>query len=170
MVSVAWLALGADLPEPRAGSDAAGARWTEVDEALEQGLAFDHAQILRDGVERAGARLEYSALATAFCAPEFTVGELRAVYEAVWGQGLDPRNFHRKVTSAQDFLVETGERTTRGGGRPARLYVAGRPGSCTRRCCGGTRPSGIMTLVDRCGYRRTKPPPCPGQRSRSLAR
>jgi 8-oxo-dGTP diphosphatase len=125
VVSVAWLALGADLPEPRASSDAAGARWTEVDEALEQGLAFDHAQILRDGVERAGARLEYSALATAFCAPEFTVGELRAVYEAVWGQGLDPRNFHRKVTSAQDFLVETGERTTRGGGRPARLYVAG---------------------------------------------
>lgn len=39
-----------------------------MDEALEQGLAVDHAQILRDGVERAGARLEYSALATAFCA------------------------------------------------------------------------------------------------------
>ena len=127
VVSVAWLALGADLPDPRAGSDAADARWVRVAEALAESrrLAFDHAQILRDGLERARARLEYSPLATAFCRPEFTVGELRAVYEAVWGAPLDPRNFHRKVTGAEGFLVETGERTPRGGGRPAMLYRAG---------------------------------------------
>jgi 8-oxo-dGTP diphosphatase len=88
-------------------------------------LAFDHGTILRDGLERARAKLEYSPVATAFCEREFTVGELRAVYEAVWGTPLDPRNFHRKVTGAPGFLVETGERTTRGGGRPARLYRRG---------------------------------------------
>jgi len=127
VVSVAWLALGANLPDPRAGSDAADAFWLPVTKALRRPklLAFDHGQILRDGLDRARAKIEYSTLATVFCAKEFTVGELREVYEAVWGVELDPRNFHRKVTGAQGFLMETGERTTRGGGRPAMLYRAG---------------------------------------------
>ncbi len=69
--------------------------------------------------------LEYSPLAAAFCSEEFTVAELRHVYEVVWGTALDPRNFHRKVTGASGFLVETGETTTRQGGRPAQLYRRG---------------------------------------------
>jgi 8-oxo-dGTP diphosphatase len=44
-------------------------------------------------VERARAKLEYSPLAAAFCAPEFTVSELRRVCQTVWGVALDPRNF-----------------------------------------------------------------------------
>ncbi|MGA4668321.1 NUDIX hydrolase [Propionibacteriaceae bacterium Y1923] len=125
VVSVAWLALGEGLPLPSAGSDAAAARWVEVDEAVALPLAFDHGQILADGLERARSKLEYSTLATAFVQERFTVAELRTVYEAVWGTAVDPRNFHRKVTTAEDFLVETGERTTRGGGRPAMLYTRG---------------------------------------------
>ncbi len=127
VVSVAWLALGANLPEPTAGSDAADAFWMPVRKALRRPkeLAFDHAKVLRDGLERARSKIEYSTLATAFCPKEFTVGELREVYEAVWGIELDPRNFHRKVTGAEGFLIETGERTTRAGGRPAMLYRAG---------------------------------------------
>ncbi len=37
VVTVAWLALGADLPEPTAGSDAAEARWVPVASALGSG-------------------------------------------------------------------------------------------------------------------------------------
>jgi len=97
-----------------------------VADALRPGrLAFDHRRILADGLERARAKLEYSPLATAFCPPVFTIGELRRVYEIVWSADLDPRNFHRKVTGTPGFLVETGERTTRGGGRPAQLYRRG---------------------------------------------
>ena len=88
-------------------------------------MAFDHERILRDGVERARSKLEYTALATAFCRDEFTVAELRRVYEIVWGTALDPRNFHRKVTGAERFLVETGEVTSSGGGRPAARYRRG---------------------------------------------
>jgi 8-oxo-dGTP diphosphatase len=125
VVSVAWLVLAPDLPSPTAGTDAADATWRPVDDVLDGGrLAFDHAQILRDAVERARAKLEYSSLGASFCPTEFTVAELRAVYEAVWGVELDPRNFHRKVTGTPGFLVETGETTTRGGGRPAMLYRA----------------------------------------------
>ncbi|MGW0754676.1 NUDIX hydrolase [Streptomyces sp. NPDC002587] len=131
VVSVAHLVLAPDLPAPRAGGDANSARWAPVDELLETedqasaGLAFDHARILDDGVERARSKIEYSSLATAFCPPEFTVGELRRVYEAVWGVALDPRNFHRKVTGTPGFLVPAGGTTTRQGGRPAQLFRAG---------------------------------------------
>ncbi|GAA3924606.1 NUDIX hydrolase [Streptomyces gulbargensis] len=137
VVSVAHLALAPDLPAPRAGGDANSARWAPVEEVLGQRkaeddddgpsgeLAFDHARILADGVERARSKIEYSSLATAFCPPEFTVGELRRVYEAVWGVSLDPRNFHRKVTGTPGFLVPAGGTTTRQGGRPAQLFRAG---------------------------------------------
>ncbi|KRV51446.1 DNA hydrolase [Wenjunlia vitaminophila] len=129
VVSVAHLVLAPDLPAPRAGGDARSARWAQVGELLGSGdgsaLAFDHAQILAEGVERARAKIEYSSLATAFCPPSFTVGELRRVYEAVWGVALDPRNFHRKVTGTPGFLVPTGGTTTRQGGRPAQLFRAG---------------------------------------------
>ena len=125
VVSVAYLALAPDLPEPAAGTDAADARWVPVARASGSRLAFDHRAILADGVERARAKLEYTSLATAFCAPEFTVADLRAVYEAVWGAALDPRNFHRKVTSTPGLLVDTGRTRTEGRGRPATLYRAG---------------------------------------------
>jgi 8-oxo-dGTP diphosphatase len=127
VVSVGYLAFAAQLPEPVAGTDASAARWRAATELLSgpSRLAFDHDQILGDGLERARAKLEYSPLATAFCADEFTVAELRHVYEVVWGTELDPRNFHRKVTGSAGFLVPTGRRTTRNGGRPAQLYRRG---------------------------------------------
>ncbi len=123
VVSVAYLALAADLPVPVAGSDAAAASWVPVAEV--SSLAFDHGVILRDGVERARAKLEYTSLAAEFCPPEFTVAEFRRVYEIVWGVSLDPRNFHRKVTGVEGLLVATGETTSRDGGRPAALYRRG---------------------------------------------
>jgi 8-oxo-dGTP diphosphatase len=124
VVSVAYLALVPDLPAPVAGSDAASAHWVDV-ASVDSELAFDHQQILADGVERARAKLEYSPLATAFCPPEFTISELRGIYEAVWGTPLDPRNFHRKVTKTADFVVPAGSTTTRDGGRPAQLFHRG---------------------------------------------
>lgn len=127
VISVAYLALVPDLPEPAAGSDAADASWREVGGLLghPDRLAFDHHDILADAVERARSKLEYSPVGAAFCPESFTINELRQVYEAVWGHGLDPRNFHRKITSTPGFVEPTGERTTRQGGRPAALYQAG---------------------------------------------
>jgi 8-oxo-dGTP diphosphatase len=118
-VSVAYLGLAPDLPAP----DQPQMSWQPVAALAE--MAFDHERILRDGVERARSKLEYTSLAAAFCQDEFTVAELRRVYEIVWGTALDPRNFHRKVTGAERFLVETGAVTSSGGGRPAQLYRRG---------------------------------------------
>lgn len=127
VVTVAYLALVPDLPAPRAGSDAADASWMPADDLLaDRGrLAFDHHRILGDGLERARAKLEYTPLAAAFCPEEFTVAELRRVYEVVWGTVLDARNFHRKVTGTSGFVEPTDRTTTRDGGRPAQLYRRG---------------------------------------------
>jgi 8-oxo-dGTP diphosphatase len=124
-VTVAYLALAGSLGDPVAGSDAEGAAWRQLSELEPGSLAFDHADILADGLERARSKLEYTPLGAALCPPEFTVAKLRGVYEAIWGRPLDPRNFHRKVTQAPGFLVPTGRSTTVDGGRPAQLYRRG---------------------------------------------
>ncbi|MCK9895241.1 NUDIX hydrolase [Frankia sp. AgB32] len=45
----------ADTPAPTAGTDAAAARWVPAHEALHEGLAFDHGDILRGALVPAGA-------------------------------------------------------------------------------------------------------------------
>ena len=124
VVSVAYLAIAPDLPIPTAGSDARSARWAAV-EAVRDELAFDHAQILDEAVERARAKLEYTTLAAAFCPGTFTIGDLRRVYEVVWDMPLDPRNFSRKVASTEGFVVPTGGKRAPETGRPAALYRRG---------------------------------------------
>ncbi|GAA0981713.1 NUDIX hydrolase [Nocardiopsis tropica] len=127
IVSVAYLAIAPGLPEPEAGTDASAASWLPVEE-FSQGrrqLAFDHRQILDDGLERARSKIEHTSLAAAFCDESFTIAELQRVYEAVWGFELDPRNFYRKVQAVPNFLapVVPDRRITKG--RPARLFRTG---------------------------------------------
>ncbi|GAA4899143.1 8-oxo-dGTP diphosphatase [Stackebrandtia albiflava] len=131
VVSIAYLALVPSPPTATAGGDAADVGWLPVAEVLAggTGTAFDHRTIVEDAVEHARRMLEHTTVAAAFCPPEFTISQLRRVYEIVWGETLDPGNFHRKVTRIPDFLVATGESTTRDGGRPAALF---RRGTATR--------------------------------------
>jgi 8-oxo-dGTP diphosphatase len=132
VLTVAHLLLAPDFPVLSAGSDAEQAAWYPVTQVLDGGLqlAFDHRRILGDALERAKSKLEYSPLGAAFCGEEFTIAQLRAVYEAVWGTRLDPRNFHRKATGTPGFLEDTGRMTAGDAGRPAalfRLVEAARP-------------------------------------------
>ncbi|GLZ56736.1 NUDIX domain-containing protein [Micromonospora sp. NBRC 107095] len=128
VVSIAHLAFAPDLPDPAAGSDADEAIWLPVTALTSRQLAFDHGRIIDDALERARSKLEYTPLATRFLAAEFTISELRAVYETVWGHPLHAGNFHRKVLSVPGFVESTGTSTERGGARGgprARLYRAG---------------------------------------------
>jgi len=123
VVSVAYLALVADLPDPMAGTDAAEARfWPATDPP---GLAFDHDRILATAIDRARAKLEYTSLATTFLGEPFTIADLRRVYEAVWGVSLHPANFRRKVLSVPGLVVPTGQERPTGRGW-AELYARGR--------------------------------------------
>jgi 8-oxo-dGTP diphosphatase len=129
VVSVAYLGLSRLMPAPVAGTDAAEAEWLPVEAALTGDLAFDHATILATAIERARAKLEYTTLATTLAGPDFTLGELHHIYEAVWGTELDLANFRRKVLATDGFVEPTGEkRVSPAGGAPATVYRAG-PGA-----------------------------------------
>lgn len=130
VVTVAYLAVLRDVAGIAAGTDAAAAALVPVSEALtgKIELAFDHARILRGALERVRVDLDLRGIATAFVGPTFTVAELRAVYEAVWGVRLDGANFRRSVVTEGGWVIPTGRRAQPGasGGKPAELYRAGR--------------------------------------------
>ncbi|MFE2431227.1 NUDIX domain-containing protein [Streptomyces sp. NPDC059373] len=119
----------AEAPRPNEQGRRAGAHGGGPDRrSTDRALAFDHAGILADGLDRARSKIEYTPLATAFLGAEFTITELREVYEAVWGRTLHAGNFHRKVLSVPGFVESTGGTASRGGSRGGprpRLYRAG---------------------------------------------
>jgi 8-oxo-dGTP diphosphatase len=130
VVTVAYLAVLREVGAIVAGTDAAQAGLVPVLDILEERieLAFDHLRIVREAVERVRVELEVSGIATAFVGTTFTMAELRAVYEAIWGVQLDAANFRRSLVGENGWVIPTG-RTAQpgpGGGRPAELYRAGR--------------------------------------------
>jgi 8-oxo-dGTP diphosphatase len=133
VVSTAYIAFIPyhQLGKPQGADDAKEAHFFAVEdifsgeEPIE--LAFDHAQIITDGLERAQAKLEYSPLATEFLEEQFTLSDLRRVYEAVWNTTLHQSNFRRKILSTPDFVQPVGVKGESGfeTGRQANLYQAG---------------------------------------------
>ena len=129
VISIAYFGIGPTLEDPEGGSDASHATFIPVEEAIsdQMNLAFDHQLILTDAVTRARAKLEYSTIATQFCGGEFTISELRKVYETIWDTELDAGNFQKKILGSPGFITDLGRNadSSQTGGRPAKLYSAG---------------------------------------------
>jgi 8-oxo-dGTP diphosphatase len=130
VVTIAYLAVLREVEGVVGGTDAAAAELVPVSRILggRLELAFDHKRILRDAVERVRTDLGLTGIATAFVGPTFTLAELRAVYEELWGIELDAANFRRSMLAEDGWVVPTGRRARPGtaGGKPAELYRAGR--------------------------------------------
>ena len=126
VISVAFMAVLPPHVAAAAADDAAEVGWLPVAGLLgSRRLAFDHARILADAVERLRERLESTSLAVSFLPETFTIADLRRVYEQVWDQPLDPGNFQRRVTGASGFVEPTGQQVAGPRGRPATLFRAG---------------------------------------------
>ncbi|MGC5222807.1 NUDIX hydrolase [Micromonospora sp. DT81.3] len=83
-------------------------------------LAFDHNAIVDYALWRLRNKVGYSRIAHGLLADEFTLAELREVYESILGRRLDPANFRRQA-EASGTLIPT-EHFRTGSHRPARLY------------------------------------------------
>ncbi|HVE43254.1 MAG TPA: NUDIX domain-containing protein [Planctomycetota bacterium] len=119
IISVAYYALTPPAPL-RASTDAANAAWHPA--ARPPKLAFDHAKILRSGLERLRAKLGYSTVGFELLPRQFTLTELQTLYEAILERPLDKRNFRKKILSL-GLLKSEGRTRAAGAHRPARLYA-----------------------------------------------
>jgi 8-oxo-dGTP diphosphatase len=137
-VSVAYVALlpGGERPA-RTGRGVDDVAWHPAD-ALPP-LAFDHAQIAAYARWRLAQKVTYTPLAFQILPEQFTLGDLRAVHEALEGRVYDPSNFQRQMLARWDLAPVPGARDRRTR-RPARVYrylgprqIAGPPPADDRR-------------------------------------
>lgn len=94
-------------------------RWFPLDELPV--LAFDHNEIIEYAKYRLQNKVEYSRIAHSFLGEEFTLAQLREVYEAILERPLDPANFRRQIAASKS-IIDTGKRVEGTRHRPPRLY------------------------------------------------
>ncbi len=83
-------------------------------------LAFDHAEIIRQGIERLRNKLEYTDIVFHLMPEYFTLSELQKAYEEILGKPLLKANFRRKIAK---MVVESDLINSDGGHRPSKLYT-----------------------------------------------
>lgn len=94
--------------------------WFLVKEIPE--LACDRDRILNYGYQRLRNKLEYSPIAFDVLPAVFTLNELYQFYGTVLGENFaDYSNFRSRLLKL-GFLKDTGLKSSRGAGRPAKLY------------------------------------------------
>jgi ADP-ribose pyrophosphatase YjhB (NUDIX family) len=98
------------------------ARWFSIDSVPKQ-LAFDNNEILKYALWRLRNKVSYADVAFQLLPKNFTLSELRQVYEVILDRKLDPTNFRRKV-EASGTIIPTSSRVEGGAHRPPRLYRA----------------------------------------------
>lgn len=126
VISVAHLALiKAEDVIVKAGDDAIDAKWFVVDSLLdslkiEDIVAFDHEQIIKLAMKRLKGKAYYTNVLFALLPDEFTIGELRNVFEEVFHKELHAPNFRREMLPR---LIATGKTVrVEGVKRPSELY------------------------------------------------
>lgn len=104
-------------------------------------LPFDHGAIAAKAVRRLRDKSSYSSLPGFLLPEEFTLQELRTLYECITGEALDKANFRRQVVDAQRLVKPTGHRRTGEAHRPAELRRLTSPGTLmVRSGSGPARP------------------------------
>ncbi|MCA1008234.1 NUDIX hydrolase [Rhodococcus hoagii] len=126
------MAHGAALPSDRLPHDV---RLVHIeDRTADEPLAFDHAAMVSRAVDDLRARYARHVDPSGLLPDEFTVLELRRLYEAVYGRSLPKDTFRRLVV---DALETTGRTRSGGAGRPAEVF----------RRTGAELPAGAAALL-----------------------
>ncbi|MDQ8207869.1 NUDIX domain-containing protein [Coraliomargarita sp. SDUM461003] len=119
--SISYFALIAESEEPLSwGQDSRTAQWFHIDQLPEVGWAFDHQQIVQMAIKRLRAKLSYEPVGLSLLAEEFSLSELKRIYDVILGTELDRRNFQKKLKSTGLLIPTRTVPSPRG--KPSQLY------------------------------------------------
>lgn len=119
VISISYFALiNSDGIKLEATTDAVEAGWFDVNKI--PSLAFDHKNILDYAVKRLKWKFEYTPIAFSLLDEQFTMPQLKNLYDIVFETEFDKRNFYKKVLSLK-ILEEKGIAES-SGHRPPKLY------------------------------------------------
>jgi ADP-ribose pyrophosphatase YjhB (NUDIX family) len=120
-LATAYLGLVPSDLDPEVPADTA---WHAVDDL--PASAYDHGEIVEEGIRRLRAKLSYTNVGFALAPRMFTLSELRAIYVAALGHDVSATNLQR-VLLRRGVLERTGAKREPGrtGGRPAELFRFG---------------------------------------------
>ena len=128
VVTVAYYALvKMDEYVIKGGDDAAEAKWFSVNDLHELNLAFDHAQIIEDAIDRLRERIHFEPIGFNLLDKEFTMPQLQNIYIAIVNPAdedsaiRDRRNFAKKMLKL-GYIKETGKKVTGNPYRSPKLY------------------------------------------------
>tara|TARA_X000000950_G_scaffold55029_1_gene65830 strand:- start:3864 stop:4562 length:699 start_codon:yes stop_codon:yes gene_type:complete len=126
IISIAFVGItNKDSLKIKAGSDALEARMFPIQNLKKNDIAFDHLNIINDAKKYLSEKIEKESIALDFLDDEFTLSELRNVYEEIWDTELHPSNFERKVSSFDNFIIRTSNTKLTGNNRPGSLFKKG---------------------------------------------
>jgi len=95
------------------------ASWIDVKQVPE--LAFDHADIIGEGLKRLQLSLRNEPIGFELLPKKFTIRELQTLYEVILGCTLDNRNFRKKILKSK-YLVQLDDKQAGVAHKPAHYY------------------------------------------------
>jgi ADP-ribose pyrophosphatase YjhB (NUDIX family) len=95
VISVAYYALLSVADYDRIAERHRNARWVSIN-ALPQ-LIFDHAEMVRQARERMKQKAGMEPIGFNLLPKLFTLTQLQSLYEAIYGEPLDKRNFRKRI-------------------------------------------------------------------------
>ncbi len=127
IISIAFVGItNSEKIDTVAGSDAVETKMVALAELTSSKLAFDHLNIINDAKKYLAEKIEKESIALDFLDNEFTLSELRNIYEQLWNTKLHASNFERKISSFKNFVIKTQKTKLTGSNRPASLYRKGK--------------------------------------------
>lgn len=96
------------------------AYWRNINDLPE--LIFDHDDMVRSALKRLRRKASTEPVGFNLLPEKFTVPQLQALYEAIYGRSIDKRNFRKKIQT-MDFLEKSEEKDKSSSKRGAFLYT-----------------------------------------------
>jgi len=96
------------------------AYWRNINDLPE--LIFDHDDMVRSALKRLRRKASTEPVGFNLLPDKFTVPQLQALYEAIYGRSIDKRNFRKKIQT-MDFLEKSEEKDKSSSKRGAFLYT-----------------------------------------------